>query len=227
MSSSATTKYVPPHKRGLQPLATPPPSRTPSPPLSPSLSSPTSSPPTPPPSPPVTRGLKGSWRVGAAPPSSTDKNLPSFDNVELGMVFYLPTEEKLVGSKIHEYMKGTDQNPWCHPAVVVGKEIDFQGVECVQIRLCTTFNGHTVTEKKPPHQQRLFMLADNNQDDKPHPGTTLAKMIGARFSKRTYVNLSENSEYDVEYMYLTSYNGKPPMRFDRESVQKIRSLRPY
>lgn len=227
MSSPAPTKYVPPHKRGLQPLATPPPSRTPSPPLSSFLPSPPSSPPTPPPSPPVTRGLKGSWRLGAAPPSSIDKALPSFDDVELGMVFHLPTEEKLVGSKIHEYVKGTGQNPWCHPAVVVGKKVDSKGEECVQIRLCTTFNGQTVTERKPAQQRRLFILADNHQDNEPHLGTTLAKMIGARFGKRTYVNLSENSEYDVEYRYLTSYNGKPPMRFDHESVQKIRSLCPY
>lgn len=47
------------------------------------------------------------------------------------MVFYLPTEEKLVGSKIHESVKGTGQNPWCHPAVVVGKEVDSKGEECV------------------------------------------------------------------------------------------------
>lgn len=71
------------------------------------------------------------------------------------------------------------------------------------------------------------MLAYNHQDSKPHLDTTMAKMIGARFGKRTYINVGENSEYDIEYRYLTSYNGKLPMRFDRESVQKIRSLCPY
>lgn len=140
------------------------------------------------------------------------------------MVFYLPDEAALAGSRIHKKLSGSDQNPWCHPAVVVGKKIATDGEKCVKIRLCTTFGGMHVEVRKPVQQQKLFMLADNTEDKTPHGSTSLAKMTAsARFSKRTYVNLSIASEYTVEYKHLISYNGKPPMQFDAISLAKIRS----
>jgi hypothetical protein len=217
MSSLTPAKYVPPHKRGLPtPPLTPPSSRSSSPASSCS------------PSPPPTRGLMGSWRATAAPPSSSNKSLPSFDNVELGMVFYLPAEEKLTGSRIHEQLHGSDQSPWCHPAVIVGKRKAADGEECVEVRLCTTLRGTHVEVKKQFHQQGFFMLADNTEDNTPHGSTILARMTGSsRFGKRTYINLSFNSKYTVEYRHLTPYNGNPPMQFDADALEKIQSGRPY
>jgi hypothetical protein len=225
MSSISTTTYVPMHKRGLpDPPLTPPSSRSPSPtwplPCPPYLR---------PSSPPTTRDLVGYWRTGATPlSSSSNKNLLSFDNVKLGMVFFLPDEQRLAGSRIHEQLRGSYQSPWCHPAVVVGKRKAADGVECVEIRLCTTFDGTHVEEKKLPHQQEFFMLADNAQDNVPHGNTVLAKMIpgSARFGKRSYINLSFKAKYTVEFSHLLPFNGKRPMQFDADALQRIRSCIP-
>jgi hypothetical protein len=135
------------------------------------------------------------------------------------MVFHLPLIEPPADSIIHQRIKqvGQEQAPWNHPAVVVAKWEE-GGKQCVSIRLCTTFGGVSVQERKPEHQQKFFLLADNEVDQEPHGNTCLAKMeTGSGFSKRTYVNLSHNSVYPIEYKHLDRYGTKPPMRFDSEA----------
>ncbi|KAL5120122.1 hypothetical protein ACEQ8H_001947 [Pleosporales sp. CAS-2024a] len=219
MSSTTctTVKYVPPFRRRSESPSNPP------------LSILCTAPPSPPrtPSPPASR-VSVCWRSTAAPPAAIRKVLPSFDDVEAGMVFYLPDEGDMLGSRIHESIGNQPQSPWCHPAVITRKGVEDDGEECVEIRLCTSFGGMDVVAKKPLQQQALFMLASNSEDENTHGGTCLARLQDSgRFGKRTYVNLSRNSVYTVEYRRLTAFKGKPPMQFDAVSTQKIIAASPY
>lgn len=140
------------------------------------------------------------------------------------MVLYLPSTPVPPGSRMEKILAGENQNPGNHPAVVVGKWEDLDGEECVEIRLCTTLCGTDVREKKKKdYQQEWFMLADNTEDNKPHGTTSLATLIGsARFGRRTYINLSRNSRYPIEYKHLDLWNHKAPMIFDAISLRRIR-----
>jgi hypothetical protein len=153
------------------------------------------------------------------------KSLPSFDDVELGMVFFLPYEKAPADSKIHATLTETE-NPWGHPAVVVEKSSDC-GEACVRIRLCTSFGGRRIEKAKFPEHQHFFLLADNEEDAIPHEGTALARMVGsAKFGKRTYVNLSLKSEYAIEYKYLAPWTSASQIQFDCKAVNMILSCNP-
>jgi hypothetical protein len=101
------------------------------------------------------------------------------------------------------------------------------GEQCVRIRLCTTLRERSVLNAKPAHQQHMFLLADNRVDVVPHNGTRLAKMVNsAKFSKRTYVNLSRGQDHPIEYKYLAPYL-KTSMVFDHDAIEMIKQCRPY
>lgn len=201
-SSSKPVTYMPPHLRRKDS----------------GISSPTPSPPSSPPK----ASASLAWRIGAKPLSSDDKGMPSFEDLELGMVLYLPAIPPPSSSRMHKVLVGKKQEPWNHAVVVVGKWSD-PGEECVEIRICTSFNGKHVEEACPNHQG-LHMLAANSEDNKPHGTTSLATIIGhARFSKRTYINLSADSHYPIEYKHLDLWEKKSPMKFDDISLQRIRS----
>ncbi|KAF1921772.1 hypothetical protein BDU57DRAFT_440093 [Ampelomyces quisqualis] len=166
------------------------------------------------------------WRAGARPLEASSKSLPGFDDVELGMVFFLPYDEAPADSKIHATLEETE-NPWGHPAVVVAKWLD-HGKACVRIRLCTSFGGKRIEKAKLPEHHHFFLLADNEEDTTPHEGTALARMAGsAKFGKRTYVNLSTKSEYPIEYKYLSPWASASQIQFDCKAVNKILSFKPH
>ncbi|KAF2127180.1 hypothetical protein P153DRAFT_295815 [Dothidotthia symphoricarpi CBS 119687] len=166
---------------------------------------------------------RGNWRSGAKPLSAPSTSVPSYDSVELGHVVKLPKVTD-TSSIIHVGLaQGGDQEPWDHPAVITGK-FEKGGEQYVRIRLTTSFGGRTVEARKPSHQRRFFILADNAEDQTPHSGTVLASMKAgsARFVKRTYVNLSRNSEYVIEYKHLTTWAiGHKQMTFDAVSTKRI------
>jgi hypothetical protein len=80
---------------------------------------------------------------------------------------------------------------------------------------------------KPSHQQKWFLLAANEEDEEPHGDTCLAKMEAGsgKFVRRTYVNLSANSVFPIEYKHLGLFGTKPPMRFDSKARDIILSAR--
>jgi hypothetical protein len=166
--------------------------------------------------------LAESWRTDTGPLSLGIKGLPCFDEVDLGMVFFLPDIQLQLESRIQDKLAGSSQFPWNHPAVVVAKSVE-NGEQCVRIRLCTSFRGQRVEDRKPYHQQKYFVLADNSEDLVPHCNTRLARMEpgSASFSKRTYVNMSHDSEYPIEYKHLALWECKPSMRFDHASFEMI------
>jgi hypothetical protein len=163
-----------------------------------------------------------SWRIGAGPSSSVKKGIPSFKDLEIGMIFYLPLTPAPASSRIHtELTRRRNQEPWNHPAVVVDKYLD-AGEECVKIRLFTTFSGRGGLESKDLRHHHFFMLADNREDTVPHGDTDLATMKGgAKFGKKTYLNLSAESQYPIEYKHLDLYNNHAPMQFDAFSLHLI------
>jgi hypothetical protein len=129
--------------------------------------------------------LAESWRTSAGSLSLGIKGLPSFDEVDLGMVFFLPDIRLQLESRIQDKLASSSQFPWSHPAVVVAKSVK-NSEQCVRIRLCTSFGGKRVEDRKPYHQQKYFVLADNSEDSVPHCNTRLARMGpgSVRFSKR-------------------------------------------
>jgi hypothetical protein len=163
-----------------------------------------------------------SWRSGARPLSSVSTVMPSFKDLEIGMIFHLPETPAPVSSKIQKELTcRQNQNPWKHPVVVVRKYED-AGVECVDIRLFTSFGERGGLSNKNPHHHRFFMLADNSVDNTPHGNTKLVTMKGnARFGKVTYLNLSADSQYPIEYKHLELYNNQSPMQFDAISLRNI------
>ncbi|KAH7094759.1 hypothetical protein FB567DRAFT_586114 [Paraphoma chrysanthemicola] len=177
------------------------------------------------------RSSNAPWRRGNSLPAAPTTSLPlptpskpSFDDVQEGMVFFLPEPPK--SSRMQVAIDGTDQDPWGHPFVVTGKRV-LDGDDCVEVRCCTSFAGRRITEThKPTHQHDLFVLADNNMDSVPHGTTSLAGVIAgsAKFPKRTYVNLSKASIYEVEYQYLTACK-YGQIQFDLDAILRIKAGR--
>mgnify|MGYP003629404388 CR=1 FL=1 len=152
--------------------------------------------------------------------------MPRFEDLQEGMVFFLPEPPK--SSRMQVTIAGTGQNPWRHPVVVTDKRA-VDGENCVEIRLCTSFGDQRITSTdKKPHQYNMFVLADNNIDTVPHGYTRLAGLIvgSAKFPKRTYVNLSKDSTYEIEYDYLTPWD-KGPIQFDKAAMARIKARCPY
>lgn len=177
------------------------------------------------------RGLPGvganstNWRVRSTPPPSTIPCLPSFGEVKAGTILFLPNTD-LGSSRIHQGLHQDDE-PWYHPVVVLGKFVT-NGEQCVRIRTCTSFNNQRIEDAKLEHQRRCFLLVDNDADTEVHHGTRLGEMAPGsdRFSKRTYVNLSFNSLYEVEYKHLELFNGKPAMQLDEKTVAMVKNCDP-
>jgi hypothetical protein len=191
-------------RRG-DPSSTPPPSSSPS--------------PSPSPSPPPFSSTN--WRAGASS-LLPEINLPSFDNVELGMVFHLPENPAPANSRIQAKLAREPQSPWNHP-VVITRMWEENGEQCVSFRTCTTFKGQHIEIARKPHEQTQFLLAANHEDEVPHGTTHLAMMeTGSKtFARRTYVNLRPGSEFEIEYKHLALFGHKPPMKFDSDALERI------
>ncbi|KAF2833940.1 hypothetical protein CC86DRAFT_415965 [Ophiobolus disseminans] len=178
-----------------------------------------------PPSTPSPSNCSSAWRTNAGPPPSI--GLPSWEKARVGDIVYLDPISAPLDSVIHgKLAMESPQSPWGHPAIILGK-YEKSGVQCVDIRLCTSFDNKTVMQRKPERQWGLFMLVDNDQDRQPHAGTTLGTVVpgSPRFSKRTYINLSANSAYPIEYKYLTRWNPpKGQIQIDQDTVKKVLNL---
>ena len=120
------------------------------------------------------------------------------------------------------------QSPWGHPAVIVGM-FQHGGKQCVKIRLCSSFHGHRIEDHKKAEQWGYHILAANEEDEVPYPGSQLATMASGsgKFEKRTYVNLSPNSEYPIELANLMPWKGTLPLTFDLPSLQRIINCQPW
>ncbi|KAH7379996.1 hypothetical protein BKA66DRAFT_571079 [Pyrenochaeta sp. MPI-SDFR-AT-0127] len=161
------------------------------------------------------------WRTGN--PRLPTRALPRYEDAQPGDVLFLPLQLPPSDSIIFEKLAlSAEQRPWGHPAVITGKFME-AGKECVRIRLCTTFGGRKIEDVKPVWRWKMFALAENEQDEKPQEGTRLVKMaVGSgNFQKRSYVNLSKNAEYPIEFVHLDCWTGRVPLKFDSESTQRI------
>lgn len=163
----------------------------------------------------------GNWRIGAPPASKRLQGLPSFDDLRVGQVVYLPDRSTIpANSKIWPWIRS---DPWHHPAVVTGKWEE-EGEQYVHFRQATSFEGRTLEEARPhPNHWKYFFLAENKVDDSPPTGTQLLRTVPGSgcFPKRTYVNYSVGTRYSIEYKYLLPFSGAPLMRFDAESTSHI------
>jgi hypothetical protein len=191
----------------------------------PSPTPPSSSSPSPSPSPPPSSSTN--WRAGARS-LLPEINLPSFDKVELGMVFHLPGDPAPANSRIQAKLAREPQSPWNHP-VVITRKWEENGEQCVSFRTCTTFKSQHIEIVKKQRERTQFLLAANHEDEMPHGTTRLAMMEAGsrRFARRTYVNLSPGSEFEIEYKHLALFGHKPPMKFDSDALKRILEGHPH
>jgi hypothetical protein len=154
--------------------------------------------------------------------------MPSFDKVELGMVFHLPVTPAPADSRIQAKLAREPQSPWNHP-IVITRKWEENGEQCVSFAGCTTFKGQRIEDVKKEHEQIQFLLAANSQDEVPHGSTRLAMMEDKtkKFSRRTYVNLSPDSEFEIEYKHLELYGFRPPMKFNGDALKRILEGTPH
>ncbi|KAI4954285.1 hypothetical protein J4E91_001996 [Alternaria rosae] len=153
--------------------------------------------------------------------------LPPPDELMEGDIVYL-TPKKIPDSSIirsHQNQSGFEN----HPIVVLGKERR-KGTTIVSFRQLTTFNGRTVEEKKMgdrKHQQKFYMMVENHQDRVNSTVNPVAKMTPGfdALKRRSYVNLSPNSRFEIEYEYLEAFGKDGLRRLDAESVSYIKSAR--
>ncbi|KAI4630521.1 uncharacterized protein J4E88_000437 [Alternaria novae-zelandiae] len=153
--------------------------------------------------------------------------LPPPDELMEGDIVYLTPKTIPKSSIIRSHVNQSGFED--HPIVVLGKERR-KGTMIVSFRLLTTFNGHTVEEKRQGdrrHQRKFFMMVDNHQDRVNSTINPVAKMAPGfdALKKRSYVNLSRNSRFEVEYEYLEAFGKDPLRRLDAKSVSYIKSAR--
>jgi hypothetical protein len=113
-----------------------------------------------------------------------------------------------------------------HPVVVLGKERQW-GTAIVDFRQLTTFAGVAVEDKKVEQQRHFYMMVQNRQDEKTASTHPIARMAPGfdPLAKRSYVNLSPNSRFKIEYKYLEAFGTDGLRRLDAESVSYIQRAR--
>jgi hypothetical protein len=117
------------------------------------------------------------------------------------MVVYLPDcpppDSSIIWDKL---ARESTQRPWNHPAVIVGK-----GEGCVFIRLCTSFGGRSLETARIRKFWELYLAADEHAA-----------------GKKTWVNLSPNSRYPIEYHHLRPVEGaSEKIKFSQKSIDRI------
>ncbi|KAG9190683.1 hypothetical protein G6011_08771 [Alternaria panax] len=160
------------------------------------------------------------WRSGSLPrPISHQAVLPPFKRLEDGYILYIPPAPIPSSSIIRRHSNQSQFED--HPIVVLGTRRD-AGDDIVMFRHIASFGGVPVEEKKSKHLQGFFMLCENSQDKGKKSTNPIAKMaLGPPLKKRSYVNLSHNSFFEIEYRYLAPFHGEL-RRLDAESVAFIK-----
>lgn len=119
--------------------------------------------------------------------------LPSFPELKEGYVCFLPSVPPPMVSRIHQGLASRPtSSPWNHAAVVTRK-FTGNGEECIKFRLCTTFGNKTLQEHKNKWHWQYFLAAEGTECP--------------QFSRNTYVNMSPNSEYTIEYKHIQLWCG--------------------
>lgn len=159
-------------------------------------------------------------------PSPKASKKPDYQNLVVGQILFLPAIGIPSSSILWSNQVGGD--PTRHPLVITKKFKDVWGVECVQFRSLTTFRGQTVEDRKPAHQQHYYVQVDSREDPSPVGGAQTATFEAGSdvLAKRSYVNLSPNSTYEVEYTHLEIFRGYPSVRLDIASISYIQSRTP-
>ncbi|CAN9292025.1 unnamed protein product [Alternaria alternata] len=148
--------------------------------------------------------------------------LPSFERLEDGDILYLPATPIPSSSIIRKHPNQSEVEN--HLVVVLGKR-RYHGKYIVSFRQFTTFHGISVEEKKPERQRGFFMLCDNDESMTTESTNPIARMaLGLPLKKRSYINLSPNSLFEIEYEYLDSFHNTL-RRPNAESVAFIKRAR--
>ncbi|KNG52275.1 hypothetical protein DDE82_000481 [Stemphylium lycopersici] len=224
----------------LRPTTPPPPPTSPTP--SSSSSSSSSSPPPPPhvswrsrssspqssPSPLRAQNpwaSKSNWRNGSPPKPKPTIGKPEFENLVEGQVLYLAWPP--LSSIFWKHPGMSD--PEGHPVVVIAKRKNRAGENCVDFRITTTFGGKRLQDKKSAYHWQYFMQCENSVEMVNQNEVRLAKMApdSEVFKKRSYVNMSPNSLYHIEYEHLSAFRDQPELRFDKQTVSEIKNTPSY
>ncbi|RMZ66173.1 hypothetical protein GMOD_00005250 [Pyrenophora seminiperda CCB06] len=163
------------------------------------------------------------WRntspSAATPPKACKK--PDFQDLVEGQILYLRDSVAIQDSLRSNNQGG---NPVDHPVVILGK-FNKKGAECVQFRHLTSFGGKSLEERKPEHQRHFFLPCESQDGSSPSEGAHIATLEAGSgvLAKRSYVNLSPNSIYQIEYTHLEVYKDQESLRFDTASTSYIKS----
>ncbi|KAE8861224.1 hypothetical protein PTNB29_06319 [Pyrenophora teres f. teres] len=194
-----------------------------------------------------------SWRTAspkkASPPKAS--GTPDFKSLAEGQTFFVPEYGVPQNSVLWNKKDGSD--PSGHPVVVVGKFKNAKGEECVRFRTLTSFGSQPLEFRNPSHRGSTLCCASTLYKDDdyeatsnaslPHPRPTLGRLripssrfiaqlttpgvqtaIGSgNLAKRSYINFSPNSVYEIQYTYLTVFNGQSSLIFNKTSTSSIQS----
>ena len=73
------------------------------------------------------------------------------------------------------------------------------------------------------------MQCENSVETVNQNQVRLAKMApdSEVFKKRSYVNMSPNSLYSVEYKHLSVFRDQPKLKFDKQTISEIKNTPSY
>ncbi|KAF2848944.1 hypothetical protein T440DRAFT_142238 [Plenodomus tracheiphilus IPT5] len=150
---------------------------------------------------------------------STKSCLPSYSDLTLGSVLYLPESPPDQSSVIYNELS-LGSRLFGHPVVIIGKSVE-GGEQFVKMRMCTTFRGQHINEAKHSRFHEQFILVENTQDCAvPADGIMATTEPGsARFRKRTYIDIKQN--YTIEYKHLAPWAADGPVAIDEASTQRL------
>ncbi|CAA9964178.1 hypothetical protein PTMSG1_07537 [Pyrenophora teres f. maculata] len=147
-----------------------------------------------------------SWRTAspkkASPPKAS--GTPDFKSLAEGQTFFLPEYGVPQNSVLWNKKDGSD--PSGHPVVVVGKFKNAKAEECVRFRTLTSFGSQPLEFRNPSHR-----------------GSVQTAIDSGNLAKRSYINFSPNSVYEIQYTYLTVFNGQSSLSFNKTSTSSIQS----
>lgn len=162
--------------------------------------------------------------------------MPALGEVKIGEVYHFPQRENLDLSKPSGYLQGLlnllGQKLENHPVVVVGVD---EVTGTVLFRSLTSFTDSTGSHGIPDHKseasrKRMALCDNKNQKVTEHDGTRRLTMEATSdvFEKPTYINFY-NNRHEVEYHHLRPWMTEQckPIRFDQESIQRIKAGCPF